>query len=118
MAEDKRKKNKTKSQTIYISKKTNKYKERIPSSKLSKIVLKLFFLILFFNSISSSEEKAFKLRKLEILSRITMIIEGIGTKYILGDKFNILPSEVSVNNINQSIINKTYLLEENENIIT
>ena len=103
MVKDKIEKNAAKSQAIYISKGHNKYKERSTSSIFPKIVLKLILLIIFCNSISLSQEKSFKLRKLEIISRITMIIRGKGTKNILGQKFSILPIEVFINNISQNI---------------
>ena len=118
MAKDKKMQNTTKSKTIYISKKQNKYKERTSSSKFPKIFMKLIVLIIFCNSISLSAEKSFKLRKLQISSRITMTIRGNGTKNILGEKFNILPSEVNINDNNISYINKSYSFEEEKNIVT
>ena len=117
MAEDMRKKSIIKSQKICEDKKHNKYKERIPSIKLPKIVQKFILLIIFYNSFSLSEEKSFKLRKLEFLSKITVVIRGNGTKNILANKTGILPIEVYINNNKKNIINKSYLLEKEENII-
>ena len=63
MVKDKEKKNMTWSRKIYENKNSNKYKERILSSKFPEIVLKIILFIIFYNSISLSEEKSFKLRK-------------------------------------------------------
>ena len=46
-----------------------------------------------------------------------MTIRGNGTKNILGEKFNILPSEVNINGVNQTI-NKNYFFGEEKNIVT
>ena len=86
-------------ETIYMNKRHNKYKERITSTKFIKIIFKFTLIIIFFNSISLTVQKFLKIRKLENSSEITMTINGIGRKKILGENFDIAPFQIIINGI-------------------
>ena len=80
-----------------------KYKEILYSKSFNQKFLKCLLLIIFFNSISLTKERSLNIRILNNYSIITMIINGGGTKRIIGEYFAFPSSgdEVYINNKKQ-----------------
>ena len=118
MAKDK-KKNPSKKANIenkrYIS-----YKQGMSSTKFTKMFLTFILTIIFYNSISLTEEKISTLRFLENFSNITMIIKSgaDGYKKILGDNFLYSNFEAFINNEHIRCTSKHCNLKSGNNKIT
>ncbi len=108
-----------KKENFYKNKKHIKFEKEISSIKFTVILLEFLLLMIFCNSISLAEEKPLKLRKLDTSSIVTMIIEGSGTKKVLGNGFTFSPNEVHINNENKALDSSNeYPLENDVNNVT
>ena len=108
-----------KKKSIYKNKRCFKHEKEISSRKFTIIFLEFFFLMIFYNSISLTEEKSLGIRKLDTSSIVTMIIEGSGTKKVLGNGFAFSPNEVYINNENKALESSNeYLLGNSKNNVT
>ena len=105
-----------KKKSIYKNKRCFKHEKEISSRKFTIIFLEFFFLMIFYNLISLTEEKSLGIRKLDTSSIVTMIIEGSGTKKVLGNGFAFSPNEVYINNENKALESSNeYLLGNGKN---
>ena len=117
MAKNK-KKNIYKQKNIGQSKRHIKYRKNISSKRFTKIFPKLILLILFYNSITLTEEESLEDSQLENFSKIRMLVKGGGEKLILGNTFETLPSRVFINNEEMEGQKRKYNLEEGLNTVT
>ena len=97
-----------------------KYKKEISSTRLTKIILKFLLIIIFYNSISLTDETSLGKRILETSSKITMIMNGPGQKKIFGTDFNFgngIEYTVIINDVQEPSLsdNGGYQLGKDEN---
>ena len=111
-----KKKNFLKSENIYENKRYNGYNQTF-SAKITKKIFKFILVILFYNSISFTEEKNSIMRQIDNISEIIMVIDGMGGKKILGDNFNDFPSEVYINGVLQPYNRKIYNFNSSDNSV-
>ena len=83
----------------YVFYQSNKRKLKRKYNKLS-FHFEIILFIIFAYSIST-----------EIISEIHLVISGSGTQNLINDNFNILPSEVWVNEVKNDSCSKTCFLE-------
>ena len=103
---------------IYKNEMHIKYKKEVYSTKFSIIFRIFFVLILLFNSSLLTIEKSLEIRKLDSSSTIKIVIEGPGTKKVLGSNFDYSPDLVYINSIQKSTDNSNeYYLNETINIV-
>ena len=102
-------------------KEKNFYKTEISTSRFTKIFIKFLLVIIFYSSISSTEEKVLEVRLLENSSIIKMIInsDNDAKKKILGEGFSYSGYKVSINdnNIERNDQNEYDLSKGNNTII-
>ena len=84
--------------------------------KLNKLMKNLWIIISFFEIILSIK-KEYKLKKINLESRITIKIKGSGQKNILYSEFSNLPNQVLINNVIQNTSTYKYNFQDEISVI-